>query len=179
MKTKISRTTDEINLIGVSANVARAYEIAQVGGHSISFAYFSDKDDTERTVNPKDIKLMLNFYGLTASIDGDLIVEVIRPTFDDILAAKSGRFETLDEIMERVNKAKAFPRPPLDLNSVCMSLFKIAYERLGLSLYEVEIINRVAQTIAQMAFCKEIKPEHVAEAIQYRAIEKNETTKIY
>ena len=181
MRTKKQFTTEtsEINLVGITANISRCYEISQVGGHSITFAYYSDKDDSERNVNPKDIALIASFYGVKPSIDGDIIVEVCRPSFDEITMAKSGRFETLDEINERVKKAKEIPLPSLNLNSVCLSLFKTAYERLGLALYEIEIINKVAQTIARMAFSNEIKPEHLAEAIQYRAINKNETTKIY
>jgi hypothetical protein len=181
MKTKTIPTSaiPTLNMAGCYENISRAYEIAQIGGHSISLAYYKSVDgDYERDVNPKDCEAVANTYGFNTALDGDLIIEVVRVQFDYLISQR--KFETLEEINERIAAAKSRPEvTQIEKLDVCLSLLKIAYERLNLCTTDVQIIFRVAATIARLGLCEAIMVEHIAEAIQYRSIQKHETVKIY
>jgi magnesium chelatase family protein len=52
------------------------------------------------------------------------------------------------------------------------SLLEVAFEKLGLSARSVHRLLRVARTIADLEGCPAIRPAHLAEAIQYRALDR-------
>jgi hypothetical protein len=160
------RTDGILSIIGLYANVARAYEIATVGNHSMGFAYYSDPNDLERSLDPRDILQITEFYSVTPDPSGDIICDIFKPDADGIIQATERYFETLQDIHERIEKAKLFPIPT-SLKDSAESLFKVAIERLGLGVVECENVRKVGATIAQMAFSDVIRAEHIAEAIQY------------
>lgn len=122
----------------------------------------------------------------------DLHVEVVPVGFDEMTAANR-KMESSSEIRERVVKARAIQtlrfadKPGVYCNAMMPSnmvkevceigdagraLLKTAMERLGLSARAYDRILKVSRTIADLASSAEIKTEHLAEAIQYRSLDR-------
>jgi magnesium chelatase family protein len=121
----------------------------------------------------------------------DLHVEVIPVSFDEMTANR--KVETSDQIRERVVKARDIQlarfqnkdsiycnammpsnmvKKVCEIDDVGRALLKTAMERLGLSARAYDRILKVSRTIADLASSEEIKSEHLAEAIQYRSLDR-------
>jgi magnesium chelatase family protein len=58
------------------------------------------------------------------------------------------------------------------LDDAASSLLRAAYDRMGMSARGYDRIIRVARTIADIDESETIKANHIAEAIQYRSLDK-------
>ncbi|SMB87268.1 Mg chelatase, subunit ChlI [Hymenobacter roseosalivarius DSM 11622] len=121
----------------------------------------------------------------------DLHVEVTPVTFDQMTETRKS--ESSADIQQRVEKARAVQSdrfkdfsdihsnammPSQMVKDICQintagrALLKTAMERLGLSARAYDRILKVARTIADLAGTEEIRIEHLAEAIQYRSLDR-------
>jgi len=121
----------------------------------------------------------------------DLHVEVTPVTFDQMTETR--RSESSTTIRERVVKARAIQEERFqnfkeihsnammpsqmvkdicEINAAGKVLLKTAMERLGLSARAYDRILKVSRTIADLASSPDIKIEHLAEAIQYRSLDR-------
>lgn len=121
----------------------------------------------------------------------DLHVEVTPVPFSELSAASTA--ENSAQIRDRVMKARDIQSERYKenegiycnaqinttllhqhcaLNNISANLLKIAMEKLNLSARAYDRILKVSRTIADLAGSEEIRPEHVAEAIQYRSLDR-------
>jgi magnesium chelatase family protein len=120
----------------------------------------------------------------------DIHIEVVPVPFEEL--SKKTQTETSAEIRERVVKCREiqhrrfaelsiFCNAQMDakqlrqycvLNDDCQALLKTAMEKLGLSARAYDRIIKVARTIADLAQSENIETEHLAEAIQYRSLDR-------
>ncbi len=121
----------------------------------------------------------------------DIHVEVTPVNFDQL--SDTRKAEQSEHIRERVIKARAFQTERFKdkegiygnaqmsspmAREICListagqNLLKTAMNRLQLSARAYDRILKVARTIADLAESEEIKIEHLAEAIQYRSLDR-------
>lgn len=121
----------------------------------------------------------------------DLHVEVTPVSFSELSNTKKG--EASDQIRNRVIKAREIQavrykdtagvysnaqmsskqlRVVCQINQAGEALLKKAMERLSLSARAYDRILKVARTIADLESAADIKVEHLAEAIQYRSLDR-------
>lgn len=121
----------------------------------------------------------------------DLHVEVVPVSFDEMTAKRT--VETSAQIRQRVIHAREIQAarfkeqkdiycnammPSNVVKEICMindsgrALLKTAMEKLGLSARAYDRILKVSRTIADLASSDAIRVEHLAEAIQYRSLDR-------
>ena len=82
------------------------------------------------------------------------------------------RFKDNPDVHCNAQMSSALLRKHCILNSECQQLLKTAVEKLGLSARAYDRILKVSRTIADLERSDDIKPSHVAEAIQYRSLDR-------
>ncbi len=121
----------------------------------------------------------------------DLHVEVTPVAFSEL--SSSQQFEKSEAIRERVIKAREIQelrykdnegvyanaqmsskmlKEICVINTASQNLLKVAMEKLNLSARAYDRILKVSRTIADLGGKETIQPEHIAEAIQYRSLDR-------
>lgn len=82
------------------------------------------------------------------------------------------RFAEKEGIYSNAQMSAPMAREICKINDAGHQLLKTAMTRLQLSARAYDRILKVARTIADLAGTQEIKTEHLAEAIQYRSLDR-------
>ena len=117
----------------------------------------------------------------------DIVVEVPAVHFEDLRSRAEA--EPSANVRERVNGARAIQnrrfgsggmcnarmgpeemRRYCALSDECAELMKNAFDAMGLTARSYDRILKVARTVADLEGSETIEPQHIAEAIQYRAV---------
>lgn len=152
---------------------------------------FYNHPDRECTCPPGTVQKYLNKISGPLLDRIDLHVEVTPVAFSELSAIKPQ--ENSSSIRERVMTAREMQgerykdNPGIYCNAqmsskmlkeICVisqvgaNLLKAAMEKLNLSARAYDRILKVSRTIADLAGSNDIKPEHLAEAIQYRSLDR-------
>jgi magnesium chelatase family protein len=147
--------------------------------------------DRECTCPPGTVQKYLNKVSGPLLDRIDLHVEVTPVAFSELSAIKPQ--EKSSSIRERVMKARELQaerykehqgvyanaqisskmlREICVINTAGQNLLKTAMQKLNLSARAYDRILKVARTIADLSASEEIKVEHLAEAIQYRSLDR-------
>ena len=98
--------------------------------------------------------------------------EAIRLRVAAARALQSARFEALDNTHYNAQMTSRQIRKYCVLDDTSMTLLKNAMERLSLSARAYDRILKVARTIADLEGKETLSTEHIAEAIQYRSLDR-------
>jgi len=86
---------------------------------------------------------------------------------------QSERFIEFENIHYNAQMSVKQIRKFCKLSDESMSLLKTAMEKLNLSARAYDRILKVARTVADLEFSENITPTHIAEAIQYRSLDRD------
>ena len=126
----------------------------------------------------------------------DIHIEVAPVEYEQL--SGKGNEEKSEEIKKRVNKARAIQQKRFEGTNVSCNakmtprmtkefcilsddaneLLKASFEKLGLSARAYDKILRIARTIADLDGAEDIEISHIAEALQYRSLDRKYWNKV-
>lgn len=152
---------------------------------------FYNHPDKACTCKPGDIQRYLNKISGPLLDRIDIHVEVTPVPFSELTSKTIS--ESSKQIRDRVIRARAIQEERYNaipgihanahitnreimkyckLNNHSLTLLRNAMDKLGLSARAHDRIIKVSRTIADLAESENIMPEHIAEAIQYRSLDR-------
>jgi magnesium chelatase family protein len=111
------------------------------------------------------------FEKLTETRKAESSIE-IRKRVTQARLIQTERFENMPSIHYNAQMSSKLIREFCVLDETSLQLLKTAMERLNLSARAYDRILKVARTIADLENTEGIKPTHIAEAIQYRSLDR-------
>ena len=146
------------------------------------------------TCRPDEVKKYLSKVSGPLADRVDIQIEVPAVSYEEMTGKRRG--ETSAEVRARVNAARRFAlsrfasaglsdqfcnaaMTPRQIRQFCVlekeaeQLLKTSFERLGLSARGYDKILRVARTIADLDGSESITARHVAEAVQFRSLDRS------
>lgn len=96
----------------------------------------------------------------------------IRARVEGARRIQAERFRNHERIHSNAQMSTRLVRVHCELDAPGRRLMKEALARLGLSARAYARILKVARTIADLANAPDVRPEYVAEAIQYRSLDR-------
>ena len=136
----------------------RAIEVACAGGHSIAF--IGDDTETAWQLAQWALKHGAKRAYLEPVLLADITVEVAPPYADH------SRPEPDENILQRIGEKTK--EVSFELKGHVKDLMELAQRRFRLTPNQQKRLVRVAKTIAALDRYATVRPEHVAESIQYR-----------
>ena len=145
----------------------------------------------ECTCQPGTVEKYLNRISGPLLDRIDLHVEVVPVPFEELAKKNAGerscevrarvtrarkiqteRFADIPNIHSNAQMTSKLIQKYCSLDEQCTQLLKNAMDRLNLSARAYDRILKVSRTIADLAESEDIKAEHLAEAIQYRSLDR-------
>lgn len=111
-------------------------------------------------------------FGELSSLRKSESSKVVRERVIKAREVQTERFKDLPGIYCNAQMTKKMLEQYCAIDQVSSGLLKTAMERLGLSARAYDRILKVARTIADLENSEKIKPEYIAEAIQYRSLDR-------
>jgi magnesium chelatase family protein len=152
---------------------------------------FYNHPERECTCAPGSVQKYLNKVSGPLLDRIDLHVEVTPVAFSELSTTKvqegsaairervikareiqAERYKAYDGIYSNAQMSSKMLKQICVINTAGQTLLKTAMEKLNLSARAYDRILKVARTIADLAQSEEIKVEHLAEAIQYRSLDR-------
>lgn len=113
----------------------------------------------------------LSYEELSQKKNGDCS-EIYRKIVLNVRNIQLDRFHDEKKIFCNAHMEPKHVRKYCELDADCHGLLKNAIEKLGLSARAYDRILKVSRTIADISAESKIQPPHVAEAIQYRSLDR-------
>lgn len=148
-------------------------------------------EDGNHPDSPLDVKRYLRKISGPLLDRIDLHIEVTPVSFDQMTADRkaekskvirdrvikareiqSERFNAMNDVYSNAMMPSQMVKKICKINEAGKTLLKTAMEKLGLSARAYDRILKVSRTIADLAGTEDIKIEHLAEAIQYRSLDR-------
>jgi magnesium chelatase family protein len=98
--------------------------------------------------------------------------EVVRQRVIKAREIQSARYNDMEDVHSNAMMPSHMVKKICIVNEAGKTLLKTAMEKLGLSARAYDRILKVSRTIADLSGTEDIKIEHLAEAIQYRSLDR-------
>ncbi len=124
-----------------------------------------DRIDIHVEVIPVELDKITSFTDSEPSVD-------IRNRIIEARNIQTLRFQSHPGVYCNAQMTSPLLKKYCPLDSKCVSLLKIAMQRFGLSARAYDRIIKLSRTIADLDHNEKITPQYIAEAIQYRSLDK-------